>query len=53
MIEQSYPLLQQRVEQAVTSARITVLQWLLDLSVVAQARSKQEIDAALAEERDW
>jgi hypothetical protein len=53
MSEQAYRLLQQRAEQAAPPPDATALQWLLNLPVAAQVRSKQEIDAALAEERDW
>ena len=51
--EQAYRLLQHRAAQAQVVPESTALQWLLELPVAPRPRPKQEIDAALAEERDW
>ena len=53
MSEQAYRLLQQRAAQAQLADDSTALRWLLELPVAANPRTKDEIDAALAEERNW
>lgn len=45
--------LQQRAQQAGTRADGSAVRWLLELPIANSSRSKEEIDAALAEERDW
>lgn len=53
LTEQAYRLLQQRAQQAGTRADGSAVRWLLELPIANSPRSKDEIDAALAEERDW
>ena len=53
MSEQAYRLLQQRAAQSQLADDSTALRWLLELPVAASPRTKDEIDAALAEERNW
>ncbi len=53
LTDQAYRLLLQRAQQAGPRADGSALRWLLELPIAHNPRSKEEIDAALAEERDW